>query len=199
MPEFTAVEIDEEDDWIISEKLFKKHINIQAQVFNSDLKIKLFLSDVDGVLTDAGMYYSENGDELKKFNTHDGMGFKILRNNGIRTGIITSETTKIVERRAKKLNVDFLYQARGEEGKLNAALEIANQLNISLKEVAYIGDDLNCNNLLTEVGIAACPMNALQCIKDIPGINILSKKGGEGVVREFVEMIISHNKVFNDE
>ena len=153
--------------------------------------IKLFLSDVDGVMTDAGMYYTESGNEFKKFNTHDGMGFQLLREAGISTGIITSENTNIVTRRAAKLKVDFLYQGHRDGGKLAAALEICEKQGISLKEVAYIGDDINCLNLLSAVGLSACPANALEKVKAIPGIVQLNKSGGEGAVREFVELILS--------
>jgi len=152
--------------------------------------IKLFLTDVDGVLTDAGMYYSETGDELKKFNTHDGMGLQLIREKGIKTGIITSENTKLVERRYNKLKLDFLYQGKREGGKLASVKEICEKEGISLSEVAYIGDDVNCFELLSAVGLAACPANALDAIKNIPGIIQMKKKGGEGCVREFIEMII---------
>lgn len=162
-------------------------------------KIKLFLTDVDGVLTDGGMYYSENGDELKKFNTRDGMGFELLRKAGIKTGIITSENTKIVEWRAAKLKMDYLYQGKREGGKLAAAKEICAKENISLKEVAYIGDDINCMDLLEAAGIAACPADAMQAVKDIKKIRILKMKGGEGVVREFVEMLLSENELKNNQ
>ena len=150
--------------------------------------IKLFLSDVDGVMTDAGMYYTESGDEFKKFNTHDGMGFQLLREAGIKTGIITTETTKIVERRAEKLKVDYLYQGKREGGKLIAAQEICQKEGISLDEVAYIGDDINCYDLLVKVGLAACPASATEKIKAIPGIIQLFKSGGDGAVREFIDL-----------
>ena len=185
MPEYTMTEIDEPDDWVYSEYLMKKHVLKQEKK-----TIKLFLSDVDGVLTDAGMYYSENGDELKKFNTHDGKGFELLRKANIKTGIITSENTKIVERRAEKLKVDFLYQGKEHGGKLEAAQTICKGLGIALDEVAYIGDDVNCHELLSNVGFAACPSNAVDKIKSIPNILILNTKGGEGAVREFVNKIL---------
>ncbi len=187
MAEFTAVEIDEEDDWVIAERLMRKHI------FSKRLKstIKLFLSDVDGTLTDAGMYYSEDGNEFKKFNTHDGKGFELLRKAGIKIGIITSENTQIVTNRAKKLKVDYLYQGLENRGKLNIAQEICTKEGISLDQVAYIGDDINCKELLYHVGVAACPANALDDIKKIPNIIKLSKSGGDGAVREFVEMILN--------
>ncbi|HPI11712.1 MAG TPA: HAD hydrolase family protein [Catalimonadaceae bacterium] len=153
-------------------------------------KIKIFLTDVDGVLTDAGMYYTESGDELKKFNTHDGMGMKLIQQAGVKTGIITTENTKIVERRAAKLKVDYLYQ--GVYPKVNAAKEICEKEGVSLDEVAYIGDDVNCLELLSCVGLAACPANALPKIKAIPGIKILEKAGGEGAVREFIDWIMDN-------
>ncbi|MDL2290383.1 HAD hydrolase family protein [Paludibacteraceae bacterium OttesenSCG-928-F17] len=148
------------------------------------------LTDVDGVMTDAGMYYSENGDELKKFNTHDGMGLQLIRQKGIKTGIITSENTKMVERRFDKLKLDYLAQGKRSGGKLDVAKEICLQENISLDEVAYIGDDVNCIELLSAVGLAACPSNAVDAVKSIDGIVYLNKKGGEGCVREFVELIM---------
>ena len=188
MPEYTATEIDEPDDWTYLEHLMCKYV-LSKRTTNHK-QVKLFLTDVDGVLTDAGMYYSENGDELKKFNTHDGMGLQLLMKAGIKTGIITSENTKIVEKRAKKLKVDYLYQGKREGGKLEVAKEICAKEYISLDEVAYIGDDINCHELLSSVGMAACPANALPRIKNIPNIIHLEKKGGEGAVREFVEIIL---------
>ena len=161
---------------------------------DSMVKIKLFLSDVDGVMTDAGMYYTESGDEFKKFNTHDGMGFQMLREAGIRTGIITTENTKIVANRAAKLKIDYLYQGKGFGNKLQAAKEICEKENITLKEVAYIGDDINCIELLQSVGVAACPNNSVKSVKQINGIIHLEKSGGDGAVREFVEMILINKK-----
>ncbi|MDR3653282.1 MAG: HAD hydrolase family protein [Paludibacter sp.] len=151
------------------------------------------MTDVDGVLTDSGMYYSEAGDELKKFNTHDGMGMQLIREKGIKTGIITSENTKLVERRFQKLKLDFLYQGKREGGKLASVKEICEKEGISLTQVAYIGDDVNCFELLSSVGLAACPADALDAVKNIPGIIQMKKKGGEGCVREFIEMILSRN------
>ncbi|MBX2894298.1 MAG: HAD family hydrolase [Cyclobacteriaceae bacterium] len=153
--------------------------------------IKVFITDVDGVLTDAGMYYTESGDEFKKFNTHDGMAFSILREHGIKTAMITSEQTKIVENRAKKLKVDYLYQGVKHEGKLKAAQEICEKEGIALNQISYIGDDINCIPLLKAAGVSACPANAVKLVKEIPGIIHLQTKGGDGAVREFVEMILS--------
>jgi len=188
MPEYTAVEIDEIEDWIVAESLMKRFI---LKDNNSVKTIKLVVSDVDGVLTDAGMYYSENGDELKKFNTHDGMAFQLLREHGIKTGIVTSENTNIVANRAKKLKVDYLFQGKKHGGKLEVVKLMCATENITLEEVAYIGDDINCFELLSAVGFAACPSNALPKIKNINNIIHLEKKGGEGVFREFVSKILN--------
>ncbi|MFK7810820.1 MAG: HAD hydrolase-like protein [Saprospiraceae bacterium] len=193
MPEYTAVELDEPDDWFIAEAMMRKYILKEEK---KPGKIKLFLTDVDGVLTDAGMYYSENGDELKKFNTHDGKGMQLLRESGVKTGIITSEDTNIVSRRAKKLKVDYLAQGQHGMGKLETALSFCEQEGISIKEVAYIGDDINCRELLSNVGLAACPANALSDVKKINGIILLEKEGGAGVVREFAHRILKHNEQF---
>lgn len=156
-------------------------------------KIKVFLSDVDGVLTDAGMYYTESGDEFKKFHTHDGMGFQMLREAGIKTGIVTTEVTTIVERRAAKLKVDYLFQGKGFGVKLEVAKEVCAAENIGLDELAYIGDDINCIELLKAAGIKACPANATPKVKAIENIKQLKLAGGEGAVREFIEWLFEHN------
>ena len=180
MPEYCGVEIDEPNDWLIAENLMRKYI----------LKIKLFMTDVDGVLTDGGMYYSESGGELKKFNTRDGKGIELLRNAGIKTAILTSENTKIVENRAKKLKIDFVRQ--GCVNKLDEANKICEELNISLDEAAYIGDDLNDIELLKRVGLAACPDDAAEAVKNINNIIKLTRGGGDGAVRELCEYILAN-------
>ncbi len=152
--------------------------------------IKLFLTDVDGVLTDGSMYYTESGDELKRFHTYDGMAFELLRKAGIKTGIITSENTQIVARRAAKIKTDYLFQGKRDGGKLAAAEQICAEMGITLEEVAYIGDDINCLELLKAVGLPACPANARAAVKKLPNILVLETKGGDGAVREFVERIL---------
>lgn len=188
MPGYTATEIDEPEDWIILENLMKRHILRN----NSSQRIKLFLSDIDGTLTDGGMYYSENGDELKKFNTRDGMGFRLLKEYGIKTGIITSENRVLNQRRAEKLNVDYLKQGKSNQGKLDIVKDICKSIGIDIAEVAYIGDDINDLELLSAVGLAACPQDANPIVKSLSSIMVQSKKGGEGCVREFADFIIGN-------
>lgn len=181
MPEYTATEIDEPDDWVILENLMQRHVLSKQKKDYS--KIKLVISDVDGVLTDGGMYYSENGDELKKFNTRDGMAFQLMRERGIKTAIITSENTKMVERRAAKLRIDYLMQGKRNGGKLEAAKEICEKIGIKLSEVAFIGDDVNDIELLEQVGFAFCPADAVESVRKLGRIIILPTKGGDGAIR----------------
>jgi len=186
MPEYTYTEIDEPEDWIVAESLMKRFVlDNKTKDFS---KIKLFLSDVDGVLTDAGMYYTENGDEFKKFCTYDGMGFQLLQKTGVKVGILTTEDRNLNRRRAKKLGLDFDFH--GAKDKLQIVKDLCDKENITLDEVAYIGDDVNCFSLLSHVGIAACPNNAVDKIKAIPNIMQLKRNGGDGVVREFVELFL---------
>ena len=188
MPEYTATEIDEPDDWMILEKLMRKY---KSEFVNQKKhNIKLFITDIDGTLTDGGMYYSEYGDELKKFNTRDGMGIQMLREVGIKTAIITSEDRQLNQRRAEKLKIDFIRQGKANGGKVAVAEEIAKEMGITMQEVAYIGDDVNCVSLLLKVGMAACPADACDNVKEIPGIIVMTRKGGEGCVREFIETIM---------
>lgn len=136
------------------------------------------------------MYYTESGDELKRFHTHDGMAFELLRKAGIKTGIVTSEDTQIVARRAAKIKADYLFQGKRDGGKLAAAEQICTEMSITMAEVAYIGDDINCLELLKSVGLPACPANARAAVKNLPNILVLETKGGDGAVREFAERIL---------
>jgi len=154
--------------------------------------IKLFATDVDGTLTDACMYYAEDGMELKKFNFRDGMGFQLLREAGIKTAIITSEETNIVKKRANKLKVDYL--SMGTWKKLEFVQNICAELGITLDDVAYIGDDINDFELLNAVKYKACPQDAVSKIKNIPGILHLEHKGGDGAVREFIEILLNEQQ-----
>lgn len=155
---------------------------------------KLFITDIDGVWTDGGMYYDQTGNEWKKFNTSDSAGVLFLRYLDIPMAIITSESTEIVRRRAKKLKIDLLYD--GISDKVKSAEKICQQLNVSLAETAYIGDDLNDIPLLKKVGFPAAPANAPDYVKKYSKYTLM-KRGGEGVFREFVETILHENNVMN--
>ncbi|WP_104753508.1 KdsC family phosphatase [Helicobacter salomonis] len=156
-------------------------------------QVKVFLCDCDGTLTDGGMYYLENGQQFKKFSVADGIGFELLKAAGIKTGILTGEITPIVEHRAKKLKLDYLYQGCSPQGKLEAARAICALEKISLEQVAYVGDDVNDLPLLEQVGLKACVQNAQESLKTLPGVVILKHKGGEGAVRELINSILEHS------
>jgi len=151
------------------------------------MTIKLVLTDIDGVWTDGGMYYDQAGNELKKFNTSDSAGVIFLRLLGIELGIITGENTQIVQRRADKLKISHLYM--GVMNKLAVVEKLCAELQISLQEVAYIGDDLNDAMLLRAVGFSAIPANAPAYMGKYAQIR-LNKRGGDGAFREFVELLL---------
>ncbi len=153
---------------------------------------KLILTDIDGVWTDGGMYYDQMGNEWKKFHTYDSAGVLWAHKLKIPVGIITSEDTQIVKRRAEKLNVEYLFQGIME--KLGCVSNLCSELGITLADVAYIGDDIGDFNLLKSVGFAGVPSSAPAYIQDLANYK-LSKKGGEGVFREFVESILKDNNI----
>jgi YrbI family 3-deoxy-D-manno-octulosonate 8-phosphate phosphatase len=154
---------------------------------------KVFLCDVDGVLTDGGVFLSESGEELKKFYIPDGMGLVLMRKLGIKTGIITSENLKMIERRAARLKMDFIKM--GATDKLALAREICIEAQCEMHEVSYIGDDVNDYALLAEVGFAACPSNAQPIIKSIEGIKVLTTVGGRGAVREYINFLVGESSL----
>jgi N-acylneuraminate cytidylyltransferase len=133
------------------------------------------------------MYYSENGDELKKFNTKDGMGFKLLREAGIITGIITGENIELVRRRAEKMKVDEVYL--GIQDKIKILNEVCAKHNLDYEEVAYIGDDINDLEVIKTVGLGCTVNDGMECVKEVAKV-ITKAKGGEGAVREVVELIL---------
>lgn len=147
---------------------------------------KLVLTDIDGVWTDGGMYYDQTGNEWKKFHTYDSAGVLICRKLGIPVGVITSESTDIVERRTKKLRIDYVFQ--GVNNKLAIAKQLVSEIGIGLDDVAYIGDDIGDVELLKSVGYSAAPSSAPTFIKNIVHY-VTEKKGGEGAFRDFAEML----------
>lgn len=185
MREDSAFEIDEPSDWIIIEALMRKNGLVEEKEITEEKKavpeIKMFLTDCDGCLTDGGMYYSEHGDELKKFNTRDGMGFMLLRIKGIITGIVTSETVDLNRRRAEKLKLDVL--EAGCRDKVAAVKRLCEQYGVKLKNVAYVGDDINDMEVIKMVGYGCAPADAMPQVKAVADY-VAKAKGGEGVIRE---------------
>ncbi len=151
------------------------------------MNIKLVISDMDGVWTDGSSYYGSDGSEFKKFTTSDSAGVLMLRWQKIPLAVITGERTVMVKRRMEKLKIEHFYN--DTRNKLKVATELCKSLNISLDEVAFIGDDMLDVPLLKAVGLSASPANAPEYISKHVHWK-LEKKGGEGVFREFVERIM---------
>lgn len=192
MREESYFEIDEVNDWIIIENLLKHKIdNNTSQIRIRLEKIKAVFMDCDGVLTDGGMYYSENGDELKKFNTKDGMGIQLLRENNIITGVITGENTELVKKRCEKLKIDEIHM--GIKNKLDIINQLKHKYNLEDENIAYIGDDINDLEAITKVGFGCCVADAMDSVKNVADY-ITEKKGGDGAVRELAEFILKHGR-----
>jgi len=191
MDEESYFEIDEPDDWIIVENLLK---NKYGEIINRNFdlnKIKCVISDCDGVLTDGGMYYSENGDESKRFNTKDGKGFELLKNHDYITGLITGENINLVKRRAKKMKLDEVHL--GIKDKMKIIDSICMKYDKNYENIAYIGDDLNDKQVLKNIGFGCCVKNAVDEIKSVSDY-ITNLDGGNGAVREVVDLIINCNR-----
>ena len=164
------------------------NLDLRAKV----LKIKLVAFDVDGVMTDGGMIYDENGIQYKIFNTKDGQGIAMLVKSGIKTAIITAKESGAVAHRFKDLGMTKLYQ--GQKNKLVALKELLSEFKLDASEVAYMGDDLPDLAVLKEVGLACCPVDAVKEVKDVCHF-ISAKRGGRGAVRELTDLIYNVQKL----
>ena len=151
-------------------------------------KIKLIVLDVDGTLTDGGVYYDSNGNEFKRFDVKDGLGIRVAQKAGLEFAIITGRESHMVERRTSELGIRYILQ--GVQNKYPALLNLAKELGCTLEEIAYIGDDLNDLQCMESVGFAACPADAAKQIKSTAHY-VSIYKGGYGAVRDILEHLIS--------
>jgi YrbI family 3-deoxy-D-manno-octulosonate 8-phosphate phosphatase len=149
--------------------------------------VRLVVLDVDGTLTDGGMYYSAEGDVLKRFYVQDGMGITLLQRAGIEIALLTSENSPIVTARAKKLKITHVIL--GCQAKKKALEELSQKLSIPLEQVAYMGDDVNDEASMQIAGVKVCPGDALPRIQAISDY-VCKRPGGNGAVREFAEMLL---------
>jgi YrbI family 3-deoxy-D-manno-octulosonate 8-phosphate phosphatase len=158
----------------------------KPELWNKKLeKIKLLVLDVDGVMTDGGMYYTESGDQIKKYNTKDGLAIQHLVKSDFQIAIISSGyKSEMVKSRAELLGIQRVYV--GRDPKLNILKDFCAEMNIELENVAIIGDDVNDMEVMKKIGFAACPADAMTVVKSQVDV-ILTKKGGEGCVREFID------------
>lgn len=155
-------------------------------------RIKLLITDVDGVMTDGGMYFSSTGEEMKRFSARDGMAVGICREHNIEYGIISAgHSAALVEARAKVLKINLVYV--GYTPKIEILKKWLKELNLSTEQVAYIGDDITDIKIMEVVGLSACPSDAAKKAKEAADI-VLKNNGGNGCVREFVEEILLNDE-----
>lgn len=151
--------------------------------------ISTLILDVDGVMTDGGMYYTESGDQFKRFDTKDGMAIRSLISQNYRVGLISSGfKSEIITKRAEVLGIQLVYV--GRESKLEILTSWAKTHQFALENVAYIGDDVNDLEVMAAVGFAACPADATHKVKSKAHV-ILTQKGGQGCIREFIENVLN--------
>lgn len=185
----TAVELDEPLDWVLTE-----HLMVSAEKDDSDLperckKIRVLVCDMDGTMTDAGVYVGPDGEMCKKFSTRDGMGFSLWRKAGLTAAVMSSENTPIFAQRAAKLKINHVYMGMKNKGETLDAFCADN--GFALDEIAFIGDDVNDLPAFAKVGLTACPADAEDPIKAAAHV-ICDNKGGENCVREFIDLILRY-------
>ncbi|OGT31444.1 MAG: phenylphosphate carboxylase subunit delta [Gammaproteobacteria bacterium RIFCSPHIGHO2_12_FULL_35_23] len=157
--------------------------------------IKLLILDVDGVCTDGGLYYAEQGEIIKRFNVQDGLGIKLLISAGVEVALITAKASKAVEKRMRPLGVKYLYQ--GYENKLTAYHDLLQTTHLTDEEVAYVGDDLPDLCLIRRVRLGITVPNGHELVKSHAKL-ITQRTGGNGAVREVCELILKAQNKFND-
>ncbi|MBK6356555.1 MAG: HAD-IIIA family hydrolase [Betaproteobacteria bacterium] len=150
--------------------------------------IKLVAFDIDGVMTDGGLHYTDDGHELKTFNVQDGLGVVLLRRSGIKVAIITGRTSNVVSCRAKDLGVEHVFHGVGDKGAVSG--QLLEQLGLQWSELAFMGDDLIDLPAMTRCGLAIAPANARQIVKERAHM-VTEAGGGKGAVREAIEFILA--------
>jgi len=159
------------------------------------MSIELIVLDVDGTMTDSRITYTQNGDEIKAFNVKDGLAIVSWMKLGKKVAIITGRSSKIVERRAKELHIEHFYQ--GCDDKLTKLKELIEKLDIKMENVAAIGDDLNDYQMLEAVEISFVPRDASSYVDKIASV-VLTRKGGNGAVREMIEYLLKKERLEED-
>jgi N-acylneuraminate cytidylyltransferase len=189
MDEETYFELDDEVDWRIMEGLFHRRQRRALGDLDARLQnLRLIATDVDGCLTDSGMYYGEAGEEFKKFNTRDGKAFELLHQAGFLTAIITAENSPAVTRRAAKLRASAVHL--GAQDKVAVMQQIMAEYQLRWDQVAYLGDDLGDIPLLQQASVSACPADAIDAVRTLCD-RTLATPGGRGAFREFTEWILA--------
>lgn len=171
---------------LTTDLLLKTDLELREEQRSKDIKLVIF--DIDGVFTDAGIYYTEKGDELKKFNAKDGLGVRQLKQRGINTGIIShGYSSSLIQLRAQRLHISHVEVS--QTPKKETLTKWCATLGISFENVCFIGDDVNDEDIIRAVGFSACPGDAVDEVKNLVHV-VLSKKGGEGCVRELIDLYL---------
>ncbi len=190
MPEDALYEIDSEEDWSVVERLLVMRLRKQKGVLG---RLKLLVLDVDGVFTDCKVTNNAAGEFSKTFSMKDGMGFEILRQNGVEVLVMTSETSDAVKSRMDKLQIEELYM--GVKDKYSRIDEVLKAKGLSRSDIAYMGDDVNDLANVASSGLGVCPSDAVPLVKENADI-VLRNSGGNGAIRELIDFMIKHNKRF---
>ncbi len=156
-------------------------------IFARAKNIKLLICDVDGVMTDGGLFFGDNGLEYKAFHSRDGLGIKMLQRSGIPLAVITARTSEVVKHRMKNLNIDLVFQ--GQLNKVQAFEDLCTQLALSPEQIAYIGDDLVDIPVMKQVGLAIAVADAHERVK-IMAHWTTRQNGGHGAVRDVCELLM---------
>jgi N-acylneuraminate cytidylyltransferase len=183
----TYFELDEPDDWNYVDHVLRARMRGTGAMAIAARKVKLFCMDVDGTLTDGGMYYTENGEAMKRFNTRDAFGMRLLREQGIDLAIITTEDSAIVRSRARKLQIDSAHL--GVKDKEAFVEDLLKQRGIAWEEITYVGDDVNDLGVLRRAGLSACPHDASSEVRAVSQY-VCRQSGGRGAVREVCDLIL---------
>ena len=186
MPEESLLEIDSRTDWDCIENLLMQRLKNDKKT----TKIEYLVLDVDGVFTDGGVYFNENGEFAKKFDMRDGMGLEILRENNVEVVVITSEQSSLVAQRMKKLQIEHTFL--GVKDKFAFLTNFALQKNIDFGAIAYVGDDVNDLSNLCRAGWSFAPSNATKNVLNNVDI-VLNNPSGNGAIREVFEFLMRYN------
>lgn len=188
----TAVELDEPIDWTLTEHLIENNLNHKMRLSDKLKKIHVLICDMDGTLTDSGVYVGPDGERAKKFSTRDGMGFGLWRKAGLAAALMTSETTPIATARAEKLQIKHVFM--GMKNKGETIDTFCRDQGFTLDEVAFVGDDVNDLPAFAKAGFTACPADAVDAVKSIADF-VCKMEGGNGAVREVIDLILKHKDI----
>jgi 3-deoxy-D-manno-octulosonate 8-phosphate phosphatase (KDO 8-P phosphatase) len=171
---------------LTTDLLLKTDLELREEQRSKEIKLVVF--DIDGVFTDAGIYYTEKGDEFKKFNAKDGLGIRRLKQRGIHSGIIShGYSSALIERRAERLHIGYVEVS--QVPKKETLAKWCAELGITPANVCFIGDDVNDEDIISVAGFSACPADASDEVKNMVHV-VLSKKGGQGCVRELIDLYL---------